>query len=717
MKTLNNIITIKLLTLLFGIHPSISKRFLNTVSKIRKDSGLPFCIKYMKSVRLHITRYMCGKPLYSNDDRVSLTKGFPTRFIYLKELIDSNNVSKRGVLTLLYFIRSIKPTSKEYSKVVPKFNSITDNYKGKNYSIPMYFISDWIKENKLNKEVPKYDGKLHYLSNKSSPFGKSTLTGPFALFYMIEHAQNTLTYFLNMLGEVSYKNLIGDFIKLLWNDHRLMYPGKVKGSTGSISIVKDPELKLRPIAMLDYYSQFVLRPIHDDLLNNLSKLSQDRTFSQDPFNNWITKGNQFWSLDLSSATDRFPISLQEKLISVMYNNREFALNWKKLLIDRSFEYKGTYLKYSVGQPMGAYSSWGAFTLCHHLVVAWSAKLAGYDNFKDYILLGDDIVINNDKVANKYIKVMTRLGVDIPNAKTHVSKNTYEFAKRWIHKKIEISPLPLKGIISNINNPHVVLQQLMVYCMRNHTLCKGTMLDLISRLYHNLKVGKRYYTFNSTHKLCYDLYHILRYAYSLSTNNELYSYLITKNKSIINICNEDLVPSFLRAILCQGLYSQAEKASNEIKNYFEDYINLYNNLPNFKIGDLRYEPILHGIYNRSIEIKKSLNNFVNDDNSNIIDCMTSMRIEKIDKLVSMNRETAITVSKLDKLWRKSLSDLNKITEENYFNYEISNFGSYTTAMKQWENKFKDTLSNHIGKYDVLRYGHYTDPKNAFANMWM
>jgi hypothetical protein len=56
-------------------------------------------------------------------------------------------------------------------------------------------------------------------------------------------------------------------------------------------------------------------------------------------------------------------------------------------------------------------------------------LCGISNFKDYILLGDDIVIKNDKVASKYIKIMTRLGVDISLHKTHVSKDTYEFAKR------------------------------------------------------------------------------------------------------------------------------------------------------------------------------------------------------------------------------------------------------------------------------------------------
>jgi len=45
--------------------------------------------------------------------------------------------------------------------------------------------------------------------------------------------------------------------------------------------------------MLDYNSQLLLKPIHEDLLNNLSKLSQDRTYTQNPHNSWKPRGNKF----------------------------------------------------------------------------------------------------------------------------------------------------------------------------------------------------------------------------------------------------------------------------------------------------------------------------------------------------------------------------------------------------------------------------------------
>jgi UTP-glucose-1-phosphate uridylyltransferase len=63
------------------------------------------------------------------------------------------------------------------------------------------------------------------------------------------------------------------------------------------------------------------------------------------------------------------------------------------------------------------------------VVAWAAYLVGKKPFTNYIILGDDIVIKDDKVAKKYISIMHKLGVSISEAKTHVSSDTYEFAKR------------------------------------------------------------------------------------------------------------------------------------------------------------------------------------------------------------------------------------------------------------------------------------------------
>jgi len=71
----------------------------------------------------------------------------------------------------------------------------------------------------------------------------------------------------------------------------------------------DKEGKTRVIAILDYFSQSVLKPLHLYLFNFLKKIDQDCTFDQNSFKNKIKDWEIFYSVDLKAATDRFPISL------------------------------------------------------------------------------------------------------------------------------------------------------------------------------------------------------------------------------------------------------------------------------------------------------------------------------------------------------------------------------------------------------------------------
>jgi hypothetical protein len=47
--------------------------------------------------------------------------------------------------------------------------------------------------------------------------------------------------------------------------------------------------------------------------------------------------------------------------------------------------------------------------------------------------------------------MKALGVDISNAKSHTSLQTYEFAKRWTHYGIDVTGAPLRALKDPIRN--------------------------------------------------------------------------------------------------------------------------------------------------------------------------------------------------------------------------------------------------------------------------
>lgn len=99
-----------------------------------------------------------------------------------------------------------------------------------------------------------------------------------------------------------------------------------------------------------------LKPLHDSILELLKKVPTDGTFGQEEVINRLSRTSKakFSSFDLSAATDRLPLKVQEDILS-LFIGRKMAYLWSCIL-NIPFYYKGEYIKYSVGQPMGAYSS-------------------------------------------------------------------------------------------------------------------------------------------------------------------------------------------------------------------------------------------------------------------------------------------------------------------------------------------------------------------------
>jgi len=95
--------------------------------------------------------------------------------------------------------------------------------------------------------------------------------------------------------------------------------------------------------------------------------------------------------------------------------------------------------------MGGYSSWAMFTLCHHLVVQMAARRVRKFPFDDYSLLGDDIVIYDKEVAECYLGLLQKLGVEISIQKSIISYDVMEFAKRYFFQGTEITGLQSRAI--------------------------------------------------------------------------------------------------------------------------------------------------------------------------------------------------------------------------------------------------------------------------------
>jgi len=261
-----------------------------------------------------------------------------------------------------------------------------------------------------------------------------------------------------------------------------------KSPLGKLGAKLEAAGKLRLFAMVDAITQWLLEPLHRYVFSLLRLHKMDGTFDQLAPLSRAWKFKALYSLDLSAATDRLPIRLQEMLLANLLNDKDFASAWARLLVnrdyavppkrsyttigkeDRDWKSKSTepkVVRYAVGQPMGALSSWAMLAFTHHFIVqcaAWECRIVPSTVlYEDYAILGDDVVIFNGKVAKRYLKIIKALGVECNMFKSVISliknKLVAEFAKKTFLRGINVSPAPLKELYSALTS----LGNLRQYC--------------------------------------------------------------------------------------------------------------------------------------------------------------------------------------------------------------------------------------------------------------
>jgi len=193
------------------------------------------------------------------------------------------------------------------------------------------------------------------------------------------------------------------------------------------------------------------------LFSILKTIRQDGTHDQHAPLHRLRQGKlrfqgAVWSFDLSAATDRLPVVLQETIVAFL-TDRNWGLSWRMLLTARGWFLKGVRYLYGTGQPMGAYSSWAILALTHHVLVQVAAMRCGWTRwFPHYALLGDDIVIADEAVAKSYLALITSLGVEINLTKSVISDSGFsEFAKRWTTPNYDYSPVGAKALLKAFRN--------------------------------------------------------------------------------------------------------------------------------------------------------------------------------------------------------------------------------------------------------------------------
>lgn len=183
-----------------------------------------------------------------------------------------------------------------------------------------------------------------------------------------------------------------------------------------------------------------------------------------------TGGKRLQSMDLSAATDRLPVQLQSQILTLMGFDGEL---WRSILEREWFinlDDKPQLVRYAVGQPMGAYSSFACLALTHHVIVRIAALRVGVDPKKLlYAVLGDDGAMAHEKVAKSYRNIFSLLGMDI-NPIKGFDGTVLEFAKQlWTLNGYNLSPLGAKNILLFIRNVEFLPSILYELLVKNFPL--------------------------------------------------------------------------------------------------------------------------------------------------------------------------------------------------------------------------------------------------------
>nr|UPW42221.1 MAG: putative RNA dependent RNA polymerase [Jiangsu mito-like virus 14] len=417
------------------------------ITKLIKRSGFQFTFFYLKEVLRLVIRSLSGSPETSFHKGVMVKvdhTGLPTIIplslrIALRDY-RNNQVLVACILSLLSVFR-VFPT-----KVKPSLGTIIAPFDGVTRTFDSTAISLALAE-LIPKPVPIKPARLLKLETASPNAKKSAWGASLDAVAFLDHIF-TLDHYLRwciftrnwwcavwllLILVVSFPIVIG--LKIGRN-------GIGRLNMGRLSVVYDQAGKARVVAITNWWIQVVLKPLHDALFKSLERIECDGTFDQlGPFEKLILRedlaGVKFYSFDLSAATDRLPLDLQRDVLNILYPG--LGTLWSNLL-GLKWTYQGKEYKYSVGQPMGAYSSWAMLALTHHVVVRVAAHKVGLSNFRDYCILGDDIVIRNDAVASEYYNLMKALGVSINLSKSVESFDFAEFAKRWSGPGVQITPI-------------------------------------------------------------------------------------------------------------------------------------------------------------------------------------------------------------------------------------------------------------------------------------
>ena len=472
-----------------GLTQQQALSILDTVNKWKHNNGLDWTITRLKDLKVAYIHKLAGyeNPFSDVSTWLACGNGYPkgpfkcifselgkkpqkaisALMVYTEATL--KDVSPNQWKKFFNGVNSPEPDRSSYEKVESFILNAMDEYKLSNMLTKAYDKSRYDNiERWTEREVRSPTFKWTYENGEYSKVYVTMNNGIDALKTSLDHP---LAEFLLTNGDFRhspYKHLTA-LKQEIWkskdeNLRALKHIATMRGSNdedfdpivGNIGFIQEPGAKLRSVSNPLPVFQLLSSKLGNTLYGALKRFSRDFTHNQEDA---ATKLQEFWkqnpevvieSIDLSSATDTFPLEIQKKILlklgipqfEIDLFNEISRSSWKLPEQAKQFT-KETTIKWTVGQPLGLYTSFAAFAVCHNIVahcaMLSSDKLGLNEGKKFFAILGDDIMMDQES-AQLMRKIYNSLGCKISESKSIKSNQLAEFGGRLIsHNRIFIQP--------------------------------------------------------------------------------------------------------------------------------------------------------------------------------------------------------------------------------------------------------------------------------------
>ena len=287
---------------------------------------------------------------------------------------------------------------------------------------PIYGSTSVSQHDHLEKE-------LEWINN---PYHKLFLNRHYTVYSKVLEGISNLSLcepLTGLSGQAYHLSEFGPFETV----HSRLKPPFMACDAGSIvPLTKDGGWKVRWIASPYRIHQMALKPLGDALFDVLKRLPWDCTHDQEkPYSfvqEHLKKGGICHAVDLSSATDYFPLDLQLLVLRSLFGEipdidlfEELSRScWTNEKLDLTVQWTN-------GQPMGLYPSFPSFALTHGVLLSFLSE----GKRDAFFVLGDDVIILDEGLHRSYMEALNTLGCPHNPDKSITSSGLTEFAGKII----------------------------------------------------------------------------------------------------------------------------------------------------------------------------------------------------------------------------------------------------------------------------------------------